>query len=178
MKHLDIAVKKILLSGISDINHPLSATIKIIINELLTISAPPYTNYFYEKASEYIFAYLELGGSYFCHKNLFDYILRNAGISPAEINYLHTKNPPVVLKKGRIRSIIGKWPASPYNSHNISDAIDDIITHSLNQEYGTYQYYTAKKDGTYTALYLLYVYPDTILFLDVFRNRFYQLIKE
>ena len=178
MKNLDVAVKKILLSGISDINLPLSTIIEIIINELLTITASQYTNYFYEKAAEYIFAYLELGGSYFCHKNLFDYVLQNAGISPAEISYLHTKNPPVILKKGRVRSIIGKWPASPYNSHTISDAIDDIITRSLNQEYGTYQYYTAKKDGTYTALYLLYVSPDTILFLDVFRNRFYQLIKE
>ena len=178
MKHLDIAIKKILLSGISDINYPLSTIIEMILNELLAITAPPYTHYSYEKASEYIFAYLELGGSYFCHKNLFDHILHNAGISPIEINYLHTKNPPIILKKGRIRSMIGKWPASPYNSHTIADMINDIIIHSLNQEYGTYRYYTAKKDGTYTALYLLYVCPDITLFFDVFRNKFYHLVKE
>jgi hypothetical protein len=40
---------------------------------------------------------------------------------------------------------MGRWTASPYNSHTITSAVDDIFSHVLREETGSYQYYTTKK---------------------------------
>ena len=84
----------------------------------------------------------------------------------------------VELTKTKLRSIIGRWAASSYNSHTITAAIDEIIFHVEKDEPGFYQYYTAKKDGSYTALYQLTVTSSYALFHDVFKNKFYRLVKK
>ena len=73
---------------------------------------------------------------------------------------------------------MGRWPASPHNSHSITEAIDDIIYQVTHRCLGTYFYYTAKKDGEYTALYQLTVTQEYNLFFDSFQNRYYQLVKK
>lgn len=178
MEIFDIKIKKILISGIVDINHPLPIIIESIINELLNQAALTSSIFYYQKAAEFILAYLAIGGSYLPHKTLFDLVLTKAGFSSDQIHNMQAKNPVIPIKKTAIRSLIGKWPASIYNSHTINDALKSILTHALKNEYGTYQYYTAKKDGTYTALYLLYVSQNQVLFHDVINNKFYQLVKE
>lgn len=77
-----------------------------------------------------------------------------------------------------MRTLLGRWPASPYNSHTINEALKEIISHVENNDLGFYQYFTAKKDGCYTALYTLTVTEDYALFSDVFNNKFYSLIKK
>lgn len=84
----------------------------------------------------------------------------------------------IPLNKTQLRTIMGRWPASPHNSHSITEAIDDIIYQVTHRCLGTYFYYTAKKDGEYTALYQLTVTPEYNLFFDSFQNRYYQLVKK
>ena len=47
-----------------------------------------------------------------------------------------------------------------------------------NNDLGEYNYYTAKKDGSYTALYRLAISADSAILNDVFNNKFYRLIKK
>ena len=105
-------------------------------------------------------------------------ILLKSRISANYIAELQKMNPYIVLNKYKLRSIIGRWPASSYNSHTITSAINEIILHVENDDLGTYNYYTAKKDGTYTALYTLTITADCTIFNDVFNNKFYRLMKK
>ena len=129
-------------------------------------------------AADYILAYLDLGFSYMDHQTLFDSILKQAGWDKQQIFTLHTCNTQVPLNKTQLRTIMGRWPASPHNSHSITEAINDIIYQVTHRCLGTYFYYTAKKDGEYTALYQLTVTPEYNLFFDSFQNRYYQLVEK
>lgn len=129
-------------------------------------------------AVQYIHAYILLEFSYLEHKVLFDMVLRKAGFSREYILGLQKANHKIRLNKSKIRALIGRWPASSYNSHTVTEVVDDIITRTVNREIAYYKYYTSKKDGTYTALYQLTVSNDYVLFHDVFLNKYYELIKE
>ncbi|MFR5631475.1 MAG: hypothetical protein ACLUFH_00570 [Monoglobales bacterium] len=179
-QHIDeIKIKKIILSGLQTSGFQFHEEIDKVLNGLLQIS-----NVYPGKelkqdvlltASQYIFAYLQLGFSYLEHKNLFDSILTDMGYSVKEITALQKTNAPIIINKAQVRSLLGRWPASPNNSHTVVKAVEEIMQHISNKEYGTYQYYTAKKDGIYTALYQLNISPDSNIFHDVFRNRYYTL---
>lgn len=178
-QNLNIEIKKATLIHLQHAGESLDFIIEELLNNFLS---------FYEcninqtasitQAVEYIQAYLQLGFSYLNHKTLFDSVLDKAGWNPAQIGELQTKNKVILLNKTQLRSIIGRWPASPYNSHTITEAINDIITHVKNNHHGTFYYYTAKKDGIYTALYQLVISSEYALFHDVCHNIYYQLVKE
>ncbi len=82
------------------------------------------------------------------------------------------------MNKDRLRSIIGRWPASPYNSHTIIQVVNEIISHVENNDLGEYNYYTAKKDSSCTALFRLATSSGCAILNDVFNNKFYRLIKK
>ncbi len=172
----DIEIKKAVLSGLHR-SHPLPKIIEKILNNLMFLhETQPNQTLFLETARQYILAYLQLGFSYLEHQELFDFILQKAGTPAAEISNLRRLNPPVTANKSQIRSLIGRWPSSPNNSHSITTAIDDIIFHVKNNDYGSYQYYTAKKEGLYTSRYELTITPDCTIFHDVLQNRYYRLL--
>ena len=177
--NLNIEIKQIILIHLQNAGY----SIHRIMPEILTVLTDTGTLVSCREtaaliASEYILAYLQLGFSYMEHQDLFDAILQNAGWNFDQITYLHRENEQVPLNRSRLRSIIGRWPSSPHNSHTISAAIDDIIFRVTDGTPGVYQYYTAKKDGTFTALYQLIIDPDYSLFHDVFHNKYFQLMKE
>lgn len=175
----NIELKKVLLTNLLQYEPSIHTIIIDIINNLLELSESKVTgNSMLNLAAEYILAYLQLGFSYLEHQTLFDSVLKSAGWDPVQISALHNKNKPIPLNKAQLRSIMGRWPASPHNSHNITDAINDIILRVNNNYYGTFFYYTAKKDGEYTALYQLTISPEHTLFFDVYRNNYYQLMKK
>ena len=174
---MNLEIKKIILSQLQGPENSISDVIKIILDELMLLPVPTPKPTL-QLASEYIVAYLQLGFSYLEHQTLFDEILQEAGFSAKEIASLQLQNPMVELTKTKLRSIIGRWAASSYNSHTITAAIDEIIFHVEKDEPGFYQYYTAKKDGSYTALYQLTVTSSYALFHDVFKNKFYRLVKK
>lgn len=173
----DIEVKMILLENMvyrrNDIHH----LIDNIINGFLTLAeVSSDTEGAMKEAAEYIFAYIRMGFSYLEHKQLFDLILTKAGCSISEIDEMHSKNSIVVANKSQIRGIIGRWRASPYNSHTITNAVNEIVYNVVHDCIGTYKYYTERKSG-YKAYYVLTISADYALFHDVNCNRFYRIIK-
>lgn len=179
LKNSDFEIQKIILSGLQLNNYPLSQGIDDIVRELLRLNDKSHSQTVnIDLAVQYIHAYILLGFSYLEHKALFDMVLRKAGFSSEYISGLQKANPKIRLTKSKIRSLIGRWPASSYNSHTVTEVVDDIIARTANREIGYYKYYTSKKDGTYTALYQLTVSNDYVLFHDVFLNKYYELIKE
>lgn len=177
--NLEIEIKKILLTGLQKLEYPVTKAIEDILQLLLFLHHEnPQENMYILTAAQYIFAYLQLGLGYMEHKELFDSVLSKAGFPLSFITKLQAHNPTIIANKYQLRSIIGKWPASSYNSHTITEAIAEIIDHVENNDIGEYQYYTAGKDGIHTALYQLTISSGYILFHDVFMNHFYQLRKK
>ena len=178
MDSFDIQIKKILLAGLYRKSSSDSPIIVEIIRNLLFLSQNSASNIYITDAAQYIFAYLQLGFGYLEYQSLFDHVLQKAGIPTNYIKELQKTNPYVTLNKDRLRSIIGRWPASPYNSHTITQVVNEIISHVENNDLGEYNYYTAKKDGSYTALYRLAISADSAILNDGFNNKFYRLIKK
>lgn len=176
---LQIEIKKMLLLCVQNKGYSIETIINSLLKEFFRLSSYGLeTDSISKDISDYIIAYLQLGNSYLNHQQLFTQALSTCGINENEIAQLHNTNQVIICNKSQIRSLIGKWPASPYNSHNITSAIIDIIYHVHNVDYGTFCYYTAKKDGVFTALYQLSITPEANLFHDVFRNKFYRLIEK
>lgn len=176
---LNIEIKKIILTELQSSGYSIDHVITELITRLHSDFKPEtFSSTLYKEISEYILAYLSLGFSYLDHQELFDRFLSNAGYTEQQLHNYRSCNKSIPLKKAKIRALMGRWPASPHNSHTITEAIDEIIAKIEKQTYGTYIYYTAKKDGTYTALYKLIITPESSLFQDVFQNRFYHLVKE
>lgn len=173
-----IEIKKIILSGLQTSGYPLHKGLDAILQELISFHTKDLKTASIRTASQYIFAYLQLGGSYMEHQELFDHILNCAGYSEQNISTFRKSNTPIIINHTKIRSLLGRWPASPYNSHTIMNAVNEILRHCLQHEYGVYQYYTKKKDGVCTALYQLTISDDYIIFHDVFQNRYYTLIEK
>lgn len=177
-KSFNIELKKIILAHLQH-SAPIHTIIEELLDNLLTLSMSAHAkDDALNTASEYILAYLQIGFSYLEHRVIFDTVLTQAGYNTEQISELQAKNKVILLNRPQLRSIIGRWPASPYNSHTITEAIDDIIVKATNDNYGTYHYFTARKGGKYTALYQLTVSPGYILFCDVLCNRYYQLLKK
>lgn len=171
-----IEIKKVLLGALYNNYSKHQNIISEIILQLNHFDNTSSIDYAME-AAEYVLAYIQLGFSYLEHKVLFDTTLQNAGFSERVISNLQKKNTIISLNKDQLRILIGRWPASPHNSHTIHAAIHDIIQHVEKNEEGCFQYYTAKKDGCYTALYTLTITENSAIFNDVFKNKFYSLIK-
>ena len=175
-EQIEIESMKLVLSGLQKRGLPVPRIVSALMQhstDLALEDVEPVSCY--KTAAYYILAYLGLGFGYMEHKSVFDRILYSAGYSDSCIAALQKKNPSIIINRAQIRSLIGKWPASRYNSHTIRDAVDEIFSLCMEQKTGSYKYYTAKKDGSYTALYQLTVDQDYILFQDVYRNRFYNL---
>ena len=174
---LDIEVKMVLLTNMARSRYGIHHLIDNIINGFLSLAeVSSDTESTMKEAAEYIYAYTYMGFSYQEHKQLFDIVLKKAGCSISEIDEMNAKNSIVVANKSQVRSIIGQWRASPYNSHTIKDTVNEIVYNVLHDCCGTYKYYTERKTG-YKAYYVLTISKDYALFHDVNRNRFYRIIK-
>ena len=182
-ENMNIKIKKIILQSIIPSTSS-SRTTNTIFHDLLCEYShlkqytPALSRDLLNEMVEYIYAYLDLGFSYIDLSSLFDSILYEANVDEYTIQSMRARNQTIACNKCQIRALIGKWPSSPYNSHTITTVIDDIMNHVKNENLGTYTYYTAKKDGNFTALYILSVTPEHALFHDVFRNKYYYLVKK
>lgn len=171
-----IRIKSVILSGLSP--DTISSVIESLITESLKLQ--PYAHNYEQvliSAAEYIFAYLDLGFSYLDHSELFDHVLSSTGYTDQDIQLLRQRNRVIIPNKAQLQQLLGRWPASPYNSHTKVDAINEIIEHVSTMSPGDYWYYTAKKDGTYTTLVILQIFNDCAIIHDVKKNKFYRLIK-
>ena len=175
-QRFDVETKRVLLAGLQQSGYSLEKAIPEILGELTQLGRSSSSQELYAKtAAQFILAYLELGFSYLRHRELFDPILEWAGLDGLSASALWRCTPYVQLKKNPVRSMFRKWPASPHNSHTIIQAVEDVIRRVTSGDVGCYQYYTARKDGTFTSLYQLNVYKDYAIFHDVMKNRYYTL---
>jgi len=171
-----INIKKLILAGISPGNR--STVLSSIILELLNLQTLLRSDKPLFTASEYILAYLDLGLGYLEHRDLFDHVLTEAGFSKEEIGRFHQINPAIKLNKAKLQTLLGKWPASSHNSHTKAQAVDEIIRLVSLMQNGEYSFYTAKKDGTLTTLFVLSIADNTAIIHHVTQNKYYRLVKD
>ncbi|HJB07336.1 MAG TPA: hypothetical protein H9716_05655 [Candidatus Enterocloster faecavium] len=175
-QRFDVETKRVLLAGLQQSGYSLEEALPEILEELKRLGGPSSSPKLYAKtAAQFILAYLELGFSYLRHRELFDPILEWAGLDSLSLPAFWRCNPFIPLKKSPVRSMFRKWPASPHNSHTIIQAVEDVLRRVSTGDVGCYQYYTARRDGTFTSLYQLNVYEDYAIFHDVMENRYYTL---
>ena len=175
----DVETKRVLLTGLQQSGYSLEEALPEILEELRQLGSSSSSQALYAKtAAQFILAYLELGFSYLRHRELFDPILEWAGLDSLSVSAFWRCNPFIPLKKNPVRSMFRRWPASSRNSHTIIQAVEDVLRRVSSRDIGCYQYYTARRDGTFTSLYQLNVYEDYAIFHDVMENRYYTLAPE
>lgn len=135
-----------------------------------------------EKASDHIYAYLELG---FCYEEIeaqAAFVTENLGMEITEIDALKKRSyPKILLSKANIRRLIGRWNPR-LQSMPISAAVDDIFEKAKEKQQGEYLYHCGKilcgqeEDGIWENTYRLYVDEEKAVFQDVNRYRYYQLV--
>lgn len=178
-KRFDVETKRVLLAGLQQSGYSLEEALPEILEELRQLGSSSSSQALYAKtAAQFILAYLELGFSYLRHRELFDPILEWAGLDSLSVSAFWRCNPFIPLKKNPVRSMFRRWPASSRNSHTIIQAVEDVLRRVSSRDIGCYQYYTARRDGTFTSLYQLNVYEDYAIFHDVMENRYYTLAPE
>ena len=107
--------------------------------------------------------YTQLGFSYLDHKELFDDFIINLNYEKYACTALQKMNQQINTSKTQLRSIIGRWPASPFNSHSIENAINDIMNKVSSKQLGTFYYYTAKRT-VYTPPFINLPFHMNIIF--------------
>ena len=178
-KRFDVETKRVLLTGLQQSGYSLEEALPEILEELRQLGSSSSSQALYAKtAAQFILAYLELGFSYLRHRERFDPSLEWAGLDNLSVSAFWRCNPFIPLKKNPVRSMFRRWPASSRNSHTIIQAVEDVLRRVSSRDIGCYQYYTARRDGTFTSLYQLNVYEDYAIFHDVMENRYYTLAPE
>lgn len=171
-----VRIKAFILSGLP--TGAVSHTVKSILEESIKLTAVSHNaEQIMLSASEYILAYLDLGFSYLDHKDLFDRVLSSAGYSEAALQMLSRRNHEILCNKAQIDWVLGRWPRFPHNSHTKTQAVEEILQLVDTMSPGEYRYYTAKKEGTYSTLFILQIFDDCAIIHDVVQNRFYRLVK-
>jgi len=132
---------------------------------------------FMQCAAEYILAYLDLGFSYLEHKELFDRVLTAAGYTEAELRALSKRNREFPLNKSRIEALLGRWARSSHNSHTKPQAVAEIMRLVEAMIPGHYQFYCARQEGDYCAMFVLHIEDDDAVIHDVVGNKFYRLVR-
>lgn len=171
-----ITIKSLILSGLPA--GAISHTIKSILQESLNLKSVSHNHeQIMLSAAEYILAYLDLGLSYLDHKELFDSVLSAVGYTEDELYTLSKQNHAIPYNKSRLESLLGRWPKSIHNSHTKSQAVEEIIKLVDTMTPGDYWFYTSRKDGEYSTLFILQIFDDCAVIHDVRNNTFHRLIK-
>lgn len=126
----------------------------------------------------FICAYIELGFNYYDIKQEADLILSN--LVPKEDYEIPPwlENIRIPLNKTTIRHIIGRWPASPNNSHTKSEMINDIIAKVYDNIPGIYTYYNSSDSAkTNASFYELIVTEENIFFHNISKQKYYVIKK-
>lgn len=134
-----------------------------------------------DKAVWHIYAYLELGYPYECGEKEFQPVLDMLGESRKEIFPRQVYGSDrIPLKKTRISRLLGKWNPG-LQSMKITEAVEDIISKSENQQIGEYTYHCGKvvtqegNDTLWEKTFKLYVRKNEVVFQNVNENRYYML---
>ncbi len=132
---------------------------------------------FIQCAAEYILAYLDLGFSYLEHKELFDRVLTAAEYTEDDLRKLSKRNRELPLNKSRIEALLGRWTRSSHNSHTKPQAVAEIMRLVEEMIPGDYQFYHARQEEEYCAMFVLHIEDGDAVIHDVLGNKFYRLVR-
>lgn len=128
-----------------------------------------------EVALLHIQAYLEMGFPYEQGESVFAEVLRKLGTTrESEFPRRFYASSSIKLNKSQVRSMIRKWPASPYQKMKIDEVVADIIQKVQKKQSGIYYYQCAVTKEVYE----LTIQEEEIFFYDVSRGLFYTFLED
>lgn len=134
-----------------------------------------------EKAMWHIYAYLELGYPYDAGKSEFQKVLNALDLDVMKVfPDKRWGGNKVLLKKGNIRNILGKWNGATH-SMKIGDVVEDIIKNVSEQNEGEYLYYCGKEvahdenERLWKHTFKLYVSSEESILHNINDNKYYML---
>lgn len=138
--------------------------------------------FYLEKAFNHIYAYLELGYPYEEIRGKIAYVTENLAVDNEELEVLEEKRyPRIKLSKTNIRNLMGRW--NPVlQSMTITEVVDDIYEKAIKKQKGVYLYHCGKNIGgqdeecLWQHTYKLYINGKDVLFQDVNKYKYYQLV--
>lgn len=144
------------------------------VNQLYNYYEKSKDKEYLEVASLHIQAYMEMGFLYEDGSDIFNKVLIELGTS-REIRFPKRfySSKKIKLNKSQIKSMIKKWPASPYQKMKINEVVMDIINKVAAQEMGIYYYKCAVTDD----LYELVISKNETFFHDIGRGIFYTFVE-
>lgn len=149
-------------------------TVTLSANQLLFLYDQTQDSQYLLLCALHIKAYLELGFPYDAEVPSFRRVLKLLGKSEKEFtegqNFAVQK---VRLTRSRIRCLLGRWPASPYNSHKKEEAVNDIIEKVESQTYGCFSYYSSYGHPIKTFYFELIITENSSLLHDMQKHIYY-----
>lgn len=175
----DLQAIKLIICGLFYSDTAVEQTIRHTIITLVTMFDLTDDKVYLEIGYAYICAYINLGFKYSALKPEADYILKRLNLrQEIEFSKESLLTAKIPLTRSRLNKMIGRWPASVYNSHKKNDVINDIITKINYNQLGEYTYYTASDAMKIkVAYYKLIVKTDSAFFHDINKQRFYLIEK-
>lgn len=151
----------------SRVSQSLDQTNYFIVSGFMLAYQQNKEHWYLQAAIAHIQSYLELGYANEQNIVLFQKVLSLCGISYSDfIQSIKMPSKQIHPTYNRLSSILGRWPASKYNSHKKPEAIQDILHHIKHMEIGEYQYTAAFPGQAQTRLFRLIITTSSILLYD------------
>ena len=94
---------------------------------------------------------------------------------PDNIPLLPQKIRSVKATPNRLNNILGRWPASKYNSHKKEEVIGDILEKIDHPVCGVYRYYSSSRKNTFFKEFILFCQDSSYTLFDAQKHLAYQL---
>ena len=121
-------------------------------------------------------AYLELGLTYRANQELFETVLKKAGLEKDEVfprRFYVAKQ--VKLNKSQVRGMLRKWSTSQKNGMHVQQVVQDIIDKVKKREQGVFYYHNhTSPSGVDDDLYELVIKDEECYFHDMKLERYYE----
>lgn len=174
----DLKALELIICGLFYSDAAVEKTIKCTIGKLVALFDLTDDKTYLHMGYAYICAYIDLGFKYSELRPESDNVLNNLNLrQEVEFSKESLVNAQIPLTHSRLNKMIGRWPASIYNSHKKNEVINDIILKVASNQSGEYTYYTASDAlKTKVLYYKLIITKEHVFFHDINKQRFY-LIK-
>lgn len=166
---------KLIICGLFYSDTAVEKTIKSMLDKLVAMFHLTDDKVYLKMGYAYICAYIDLGFKYSELRPEADTVLKNLNLrQDIEFSKESLANALIPLTHSRLNKMIGRWPASIYNSHKKNDVINDIIAKVISNQLGEYTYYTSSNAlKTKVSYYKLIIKKNNVFFHDINKQRFY-----
>lgn len=166
---------KLIICGLFYSDTAVEKAIKATLGKLVAMFRLTDDKVYLKMGYDYICAYIDLGFKYFELIPEADTVLENLNLKQdIEFSKESLANAFIPLTHSKLNKMIGRWPASIYNSHKKNDVINDIIAKVISNQLGEYTYYTSSNAlKTKVSYYKLIIEKKNVFFHDINKQRFY-----